>query len=446
MSQSQSQKAWLAAVKRTLSKERPGLTWDELADMAGIDPRAFKTYRMPESSADFRRMPSLVQAAIKALVDRMTVHAPVVPPLNQGTPLLLPALAALVVRQARLSLIEGQMISGISRSPGLGFGLVKEDRAAMALVSRACLVHGLPDHGAEIHDLLAFCTRPLGEWMAIPDVIEQGLGGTFLIEADEGVPTAEAQELASGFSGMTASLEEQLFQKFRELLARFPDRLANEYYTAVRSLVVRTPVALIEEIRTAAADLPARIWLMLQEQFYEPVPEAWKIGTGVPICARCHNALRPGRAGLVCRSNACRASYSVSEGSTEPASALQRVSRGIRHYWVEPGIDEIRLFDALVAMGHPAELYPHRDRVDIAVGEIGIDLKAYASPETLGRKFRQSLGGLAYYPTKWLVIPDWLIAATPDYLGRLRTTMARPEITVLGVDEGIARFRQMGAG
>ena len=63
-----------------------------------------------------------------------------------------------------------------------------------------------------------------------------------------------------------------------------------------------------------------------------------------------------------------------------------RLSKGLRQYWFEPGIDEIRMFDRLVAAGLPARLYPHRDRVDIDMGEnddIGIDLKSYTSPELL---------------------------------------------------------------
>ncbi len=68
--------------------------------------------------------------------------------------MLIAALSALVMRQARIALVEGKMIAGITRTPGAQVGLAAEDRKAMALVSRECLSRGLPDHGAEIHDLL----------------------------------------------------------------------------------------------------------------------------------------------------------------------------------------------------------------------------------------------------------------------------------------------------
>ncbi|KVV40982.1 hypothetical protein WT83_27815 [Burkholderia territorii] len=49
-------------------KEQLGLTWDELATASGINPRALKTYRMPETSKDFRPLPDLARAALAQLV------------------------------------------------------------------------------------------------------------------------------------------------------------------------------------------------------------------------------------------------------------------------------------------------------------------------------------------------------------------------------------------
>jgi hypothetical protein len=109
---------------------------------------------------------------------------------------------------------------------------------------------------------------------------------------------------------------------------------------------------------------------------------------------------------------------------------------------VEPGIDEIIQYDALVGLGLPAILYPNRDRVDIGVGKTGIDLKTYASPEILGAKFKRSLGGLAHYATKWVVVPDWQVVTTPSYLDRLRTAMERSDVRCLSVSKAIEHFRK----
>lgn len=437
------QKNWLVAAKRELSKKHPGLTWDTFADLGGIDRRAFKTYRMPEGSADYRKMPALVESAINNLLRAQSTEAnPAPAALEEWTGLLVPALAAFVMRQARISLIEGRMIAGNTRSANVPVGLSSEDRKAMAMVSRACLRHGLPDHGSEVHHLLRCCTLPLAEWLDVPVVISQGLEFTRLIEGEDGIPTAEAEELATDFGNLTAGLEEQLFMKFMEVLARFPAAMANQYYTMVREMVVRHPVVNAEILKHLSEELPYQVWALLQQQFYEPVPEAWEINGAVPLCSACGNGMKKGRAGLVCRTVACCALMPASPGLNAPFHELIRATRGIRQYWIEPGIDEIRLFDALTAMGVPAELYPFRDRVDIAVADIGIDLKAYASPETLGKKFNRSIGGLTHYAKKWVVVPDWLTVSAPTYMDRLKRAADRDELRFLTVSGVIAHFRK----
>lgn len=52
----QSQQEYLKAAKAALDVE-----WDALADMAGIKPRALKTYRMPATSKDHRALPDLAR-------------------------------------------------------------------------------------------------------------------------------------------------------------------------------------------------------------------------------------------------------------------------------------------------------------------------------------------------------------------------------------------------
>ena len=147
--------------------------------------------------------------------------------------------------------------------------------------------------------------------------------------------------------------------------------------------------------------------------------------------------MKQSKAGLLCRTQACRAAHEARVGGYKAPGLLTRVSRGVRQYWVEPGRDEIEMCDALRAMGHPVELYPFRDRVDLSVGDIGVDLKMYASPETLGRRFQRGIGGLAHYRLKLVVIPDWIVAGAPSYLDRLRSAAQRPELRYMTVTEAI---------
>lgn len=57
------QQDYLKTAKRAL-----GLTWDEFAKRAGIHPRAFKTYRMPDGSGDHRPLPPLARKSIEQLL------------------------------------------------------------------------------------------------------------------------------------------------------------------------------------------------------------------------------------------------------------------------------------------------------------------------------------------------------------------------------------------
>lgn len=381
---------------------------------------------MSENSRSKGRKKKTLEALDSALIDDAvsqvepatgdTLH-------NDGFHLIVPALASLVMRQARISLIEGRMIAGIDKKYGSPIGLTVEDRRAMALVSRACISRGLPDYGSEIHNLLTMCARPLGDWLPLQVVTDGGLSLTRLVSGEYGSPTPEAEELAKDFSTLTAGIEEQLFTIFRETLDKHPKSSAAQYYTAIREFVIRHPLADGEEIKAFGSELPSTLWMLLQQQFYEPVPFGWTSNGSVTVCAHCGNAMRQVTTGMVCRTAACAQSSKALAKGTRSVGELLRVSRGIQQYWVEPGIDEIRFYDALASHHIVAELYPSLDRVDIAVGNIGVDLKSYTSPELLGRKINRGLGGLAFYEKKWLVVPDWLVGCTPHYLERLRSAL-----------------------
>jgi hypothetical protein len=67
-----SQQAFLRAAKSEL-----GLDWDSVAARAGINARALKCYRLPDSSSGHRTMPVLAWRAIEELL--RTPREPVVP-------------------------------------------------------------------------------------------------------------------------------------------------------------------------------------------------------------------------------------------------------------------------------------------------------------------------------------------------------------------------------
>jgi hypothetical protein len=436
----ESQKKFLQEAKRRLRAATPGLTWDDLAKLALIEPRALKTYRMPEGSPDYREMPRLVWSKIEDLIRETDI--PSAPGSNEGTDnqharqasfeaTLAPALAALVVRQARVAIVEGRPVSGVDRYVGDQIGLTREDRHAMALVSRARLSQGLSDIGAEIHEVLAHCLQPLGEWLPLPSIHAERLTAVALLDPDGGVPTREAEELAQRFATATASIEELLFSRFQELLAKGSRLAAAAVYTRVREFVVRHPIATHEQLRELLPDVPSTIGVLIQQEFYEPVPDGWGPHETLTICGHCGNALRKAEQGFVCRTKACAEALPAEASRQQPLADSLRLTRGLRQYWQEPGFDELRVFDELCHAGLQPVLYPQLDRVDIEVGEVGIDLKAYVSPELLASRLNRNLGGLAHYRHKWLVVPDRLVQRIPAYLERLRTALQMPAVRVL---------------
>lgn len=444
------QKDFLAQAKKALSSGGKRVTWDEMAVLVGVEPRAMKTYRMPEDSADYRTMPKPVRNAIEALVK--SKQAGILVP--QGIPESEPprrstvfegvatALAALVIRQAQNVMTEGRgnMVSGVDRRWGMTVGLDVEDRKAMALVSRARLSLGRSDVGAEIHELLTHCLEPLGSWLPLPEVERDGLSSVCLIDTEERLPTMEAEELAAGFSGLAGLFEEQVFSAFIEILTKLPQRECDRLYTLLREFCVRHPVVRQQDLHALGEELPSALWLCVQHRFYESMPMALLNGESVRLCGHCGNLMKRAPSGQVCSTAACAAQSPPKAGQAVPTANLMRLTKGLRQYWLEPGIDEIRMHDQLVAAGLTSRLYPHRDRVDIDLGEsnsVGIDLKAYSSPELLGARMSRRPGGLSHYGRKWLVIPDWLVSRTPGYLERLSAALELSAIQCLSVSQAV---------
>lgn len=458
-----SQVAFLNHAKAILSRVHKKMTWDRMAELAEIQPRALKTYRMPENSPDHQAMPRSVRRQIEALMEQAgqpgrsgKQAAPTQPEEAAGAPaqrpalfeVVAPALAALVVRTAAQLHNEGigVVVSGVDRRAGSRVGLSAEDRRTMALVTRARLSLGLSDTTSEIHNLLALCTQPLGEWLALPEVTAEGLGPVRLIDPEQLMPTLEAEGLAEDVAGLASLVEEQLFGDFREALAKLTPAQADAVYTAVRGFVVRHPVVNQKELEALLEDLPSGVANRVRMGFYEPLSARLDGSEGVALCSRCGNLTKAhagGAGGWLCTTAACQQHGAAPMKAVQPGIEHFRLARGLRQYWLEPGIDEVLLFDALQGAGLSPRLYPHRDRVDIDLGAdsgVGLDLKAYASPELLGRRLKKRPGGLAFYAQRWLVVPDWLANATPGYIDRLKGALgAGSSIQAMTVGQALKR-------
>jgi hypothetical protein len=142
-----------------------------------------------------------------------------------------------------------------------------------------------------------------------------------------------------------------------------------------------------------------------------------------------------------CRSLPCRETQAFHAGAEVPVQKLLTVVGALRRFWCDPGVDELSMLRDLERAGKRVTLYPNLDAVDLAVdGTIGIDLKAYLSPEALGSRLRRQLSGLSRYERKLVVIPDRLVARVDRYLERLRAALG-PEardIECLSVRQALA--------
>lgn len=358
---------------------------------------------------------------------------------------VLKGLCAMVERLGRLRREPRAMVLGLPLKGRDGLGLTADEMRVMAQISRRQIEAGHPDSASEIFSLLACCTRPLsGWWPGVADS-DPGLADLVLVDGETGLATEEALDIARDFGGLDAEHQQGAFHELMRELRRRPKVIADREYTALREFVIRHPViergALSDQL--AALQLPSTVAAIVLRDMYEPAPLQWAGAAGLSTCAHCNNAVLQSRSGQRrCRTQSCHNGRPHSSGEALPGAEFMCVRSAFQLYWVEPGVDELVLFDAMVERGLKPRLYPDLDRVDIAIGkQIGIDLKNYSSPTLLGRKLASSLGGLSAYPEKWLVIPDRLLRRSSDYRFRLMEALGDTtrRLKVLSVTEAIER-------
>lgn len=320
-----------------------------------------------------------------------------------------------------------------------------EMQGAMCLLGRLYIEQGAEDRAACLHDVLDRCRFPLDDEEWCLDAFRSTsfpYAGARLVEFDLRVPTPECHEIASGNNGrgLDDIVENQLHDELRRALESSGVETAHSY-TAVRQFIGRYSLATLEELYRYCDEkkLPGRLSRLLVERFYEDVPEGWLIEGRANRCAHCGTLLRPhpnvaeypeGR----CTLSACRAVNrpKVSERLSPDGAIVCRPQ--ILSYWVNPAIDEIRIYDDARAKGVPSTLYPREDRCDVSLEDgIGVDVKSYESPVSLAMRLNQKgIGGLVDYERRILAVPDF-IASRPSYLDTLKDALETAEARSLEV-------------
>lgn len=326
---------------------------------------------------------------------------------------------------------------------------------AMTLLGRLYLEEGKEDAAASVHQVLDRCRLPFQAWNL--DVLADKAfphRETALIEADLFLPTTECEELArSGGLGLENLLEEDLYTALREAIATLPIG-GNQAYTAIRRQLGEASLTTRRQLQAFCdeADLNMVLTDLLSSRFYRPVPEAWLIEGEAVRCAHCGTLMRPqgnrrrypyGK----CPLRACHAVHAPTPGERLPAAQALVCTPALLNFWVNPAVDELKIFHEAVRRKVPVELYPRGDAVDVELwGTTGIDVKAYLNPVTLAKRLNEKgLDRLLEYPPsgRLLAVPDAL--ASEGYLGALRGMLdpvRLPQVRVVRVGQILSALKE----
>jgi REase associating with pPIWI_RE/pPIWI_RE three-gene island domain Y len=312
-------------------------------------------------------------------------------------------------------------------------GIVRQDdmpnslRSGLERLSRHCLVEGVADHGANVHVLMDLATTPIGEW-GIPCFSEDfPYVQAVLIDRDLGVPSGDCLDI--GMISSEADAYEDIHHRQLREAVRSHGKRADEVYTLVRERLVRNPVDNQKDLMAFLLDSGLAKIADTFRGWMRPIPLACRFPDGkTRTCAGCGSLLYPTRdisrfpVGR-CRIRACTEDRPTPlEGMVLDDPLEWRVAAGdILASWVGPGLPEIRLHDELKRRGMPVRLYPCQDAVDVGIPyELGIDVKSYTCPVTLGERLTRSIGGLAQFDRRIVAVPDAKVRRHVGYLLDLR--------------------------
>jgi hypothetical protein len=295
---------------------------------------------------------------------------------------------------------------------------------ARAHLGRLYFEEGREDQAASFHALLDYCTKPLRDWApravwSLPEAAD-----AVLIDADYRVPSEDCEVIAQQTQGTSLEdlIEKRLHDELTQTLGKLGDD-ADIAYTTIREFIGRHPLATSAELKGLYAQPELNnAAIEFVQRLYTPVHA--DVATQGQV-HRCHFCNAPvGRDGR-CMLQGCRQDHPHTELAKPVALEEAWVAAPeVLKYWADPAREELRLYDALRKAGIAADLYPHADRCDVAIGdEAGVDVKDYRDPVRLARKLNQGIGGMLHYPRSILAVADRR-ARYGDYIERLREQLS----------------------
>lgn len=309
--------------------------------------------------------------------------------------------------------------------------LPQSARVALTRLSGIALANGADDDfGASVHQVMDRACSPFRDWGLPSFAPPFKHADVTLIDRDLGVPTGDCRELARSAGSESAIHEEIQHESLRAALRGYAPKEQSRAYAAIREFVVRNPVAPYGDILSFIGDGGHLAAAQTITRFYRNIPLGALHGGVARRCAHCGSLLWPDRDAANfpegrCRLSQCRLSHSHPAKRDDIANPdeWKLADPGVLAYWVGPGLDEIRIHDALKAAGRKVALYPQADAADVGVDglAVGIDVKTYASPVLLAAKLSVSIGRLDIFARKIVAAPDAKLTVNPRYLEHLAT-------------------------
>ena len=302
-------------------------------------------------------------------------------------------------------------------------------RRGLAQLSGICLGAGANDLGASLHVAMERACHPFSAWGLDAFRAPFPYADVALIDGELAIPTSDCREMAAlGGSELTAQ-EDLAHESLRAAVQAFPQRQRDSTYAAIREFVVRNPACQYADRERFIVGKGLVAAARAIYSYYRPVPAGALFDGVARTCAHCGSLLWPDRDREAwpegrCRIRQCRLAHPQAAVGAEiaaPAEWLWAMG-AVLAYWIGPGLDEIRIHDALGAAGRASVLYPLADAADIGVDgtAVGIDVKAYASPVVLGAKLSKSIGRLGQFSRRILAVPDDKLRTNARYLKQLR--------------------------
>ncbi|BCY13182.1 hypothetical protein L3i22_082700 [Actinoplanes sp. L3-i22] len=268
-------------------------------------------------------------------------------------------------------------------------------------------------------ELLQLASRPFGDWeIRLPDAD---------VDPEEsllayGKPTATCEELGTLRGDVEGEMRENAL--LRAVMDKTRAAGAPDSYVAFRRLLIERPAITALELDTKLADPALAIVAAELRQAYPEVPPEAKADGIVRTCAGCNGLRLPldDDRTFVCEDESCPAPGTP--GRSHPAAeGVHWLRRELRTFITGPGRAELRIAEAVAAMGVPAQLWPDFDSCDVTVFADRpwvADVKAWRNPTRLGRSLREKLFTVPPDAERaFIVIGREQVKAHPRYIALL---------------------------